>query len=181
MIHYLIGAAGLGLVAWVVGEVAGAFTRLAALVIRTATRLLPDAKADRWQKEWLAELDAVPGLGIVKLRWALNVTAGAGVMAYEARATRPKTRRRSITERLAPQSDELFAIGLILLLVAAYLAQKERTRDASGKRAGAVGRSTLSGSGVRTSRQPDLIVSNPPFGAAVVECKTQPRRPGRNP
>lgn len=164
------------LVFWTVGELARVFPCIGRLLIRTATRLLPSDKQQRYRAEWLAEMDAVPGPGIVKLHFALSVTAGAGVMAYEGRSLRGVRRRKALSTALAPNREELLMFGFVLLLLAFFLMQKERARKEGRPH-------FLLDSGVLhlgSTRQPDAIIEGPD-GIAVIEYKTAPPTRRRRP
>jgi hypothetical protein len=97
------------------------FPWLAERLIRHATGALPAGERERWRTEWLAELEAIPGLGISKLVWAINVTAGVPSL------------RRTLQSRPATASKQsdalLLGFLLIMLFVAWQSIQHERARS----------------------------------------------------
>lgn len=169
MIDVVVSAAVTVVLAWVLGEVLHVFEPLAAALIRSATQLLPSEKAARYRAEWLAEMEAVTGPDIVKVRFALSVTRGAGVMAYEARSTFRVPRRRH-RKALAPQREELFAAGFVLFVIAMLLLLNERARREG--RPHVVFGSRAMGPGAKW--QPDAVIESP-GGRSVIEFKTVAR------
>lgn len=75
MTWILIAIAG-ACIQLVVAEVFDWFPWLAVRIIRFATASLPEQSRARWEAEWLAELDAVPGKGISKVLFALSTVKG---------------------------------------------------------------------------------------------------------
>lgn len=124
------------IVAIVVGKLADQtfhlLRRLSVLLIRFASRLLPPQSQARYRAEWLAELDAVPGPGIVQLRWAVGVSVGAGRMACHARAEDVRSRRKQRGTVFALDSEQLRMLGFLLLLFALYLVYRDRVRKEGG-------------------------------------------------
>jgi lipopolysaccharide/colanic/teichoic acid biosynthesis glycosyltransferase len=57
--------------------------RLAERLIRRAVRRLPSDARDRYLDEWLAELEVVPGRGISKLIWAIQILVRATKVGEE--------------------------------------------------------------------------------------------------
>lgn len=61
----------------VLAELFDWFHRFAELLVRRAARLLPKSDQQRWEREWLAELDALPGKHLSHLLWSGGVWLGA--------------------------------------------------------------------------------------------------------
>jgi lipopolysaccharide/colanic/teichoic acid biosynthesis glycosyltransferase len=56
---------------------------LARRLVRRAVRKLPSDVKDRYLDEWLAELDALPGRGVSKFLWAIQILIGASRVSDE--------------------------------------------------------------------------------------------------
>jgi DNA-binding NarL/FixJ family response regulator len=97
---------------------------LAAWVVRRAARKLPAKHQRRFEEEWLAELTAVPGVMVFKLRFALGVSLRARStsramqgLLLSAPAARMSAVRRSVRLVLA-DDHQVFAEGLGVMLEA---------------------------------------------------------------
>jgi len=97
---------------------------LAAWVVRRAARKLPAKHQRRFEEEWLAELTAVPGAMVFKLRFALGVSLRARStsramqgLPLSAPAARMSAVRRSVRLVLA-DDHRVFAEGLGVMLEA---------------------------------------------------------------
>jgi lipopolysaccharide/colanic/teichoic acid biosynthesis glycosyltransferase len=87
---------------------------LAARAITWATRLLPEEHRERYEEEWLGELEALPTKGVTSLLFALRILAAA---PKTARALSARL-RSPVTKRALDLSTSTF----ILLLIAPGLA-----------------------------------------------------------
>jgi DNA-binding CsgD family transcriptional regulator len=90
------------LLQYVLAEVLGGFLAAARWMVRRSARRLPLPWQRRYEAEWLAELEAVPGSGLRKLMWAAQLRAGAARTAQVLEDT--LARRHETDER--PTSGE---------------------------------------------------------------------------
>ena len=65
------------LIQYALAEVLGGFLVAARGVVRASARRLPAPWRERYEAEWIAELEAVPGSGLLKLVWAAQLRVGA--------------------------------------------------------------------------------------------------------
>jgi hypothetical protein len=76
----------------VVAEVFDWFPWISAKIIRFAAASLPDHFRARWEAEWLAELDAIPGKGISKIVFALSILSGVHRLRMTLETETPRVR-----------------------------------------------------------------------------------------
>jgi lipopolysaccharide/colanic/teichoic acid biosynthesis glycosyltransferase len=113
----LIAIAGAG-IQLVVAEIFDWFPWVSAKIIRFAAASLPDRFGARWEAEWLAELDAVPGKSISKVLFALSVLRGVPRLRMTLDPSAPRI--RSLVG--ARSCDVAFAATALLLLLPIFLA-----------------------------------------------------------
>jgi hypothetical protein len=86
-------------------EAFGWFPWLAERIVRRAVRALPPPEQERYEREWLVELDAVPGPALSKLAFALTVM-------WKTRATSAALRVLAAMEsQKAPDSGAFLVAG----------------------------------------------------------------------
>lgn len=100
---WLLVALAVALVNFVLGEIFNLFPLLAIKVIRAAARRLPPSARRRYEDEWLAELDALTGLRLIKLLWALSVFRGSWALSRQLRSQR---RPQKVARRARADSAE---------------------------------------------------------------------------
>ena len=84
---------------FIVADLFAGLPWLAKQIIRLAARLLPERDRERWEAEWIAESEAVPGRGFLAVLFALGVLVRAPATRA---AVRPDAMRlRSIVIRRA--------------------------------------------------------------------------------
>lgn len=109
------------LVGVTVGEAFDWFPWLAKRVIRRATRMLPKAERPRWEAEWLAELDVVPGR-ISALLFALRVLVLAPRVRRELRPNAPPLSSRAAHRAIGIAVGVMAVATLLPQLVGVALA-----------------------------------------------------------
>ena len=98
----------------VVAELLGWADRLAQRMISRAARGFPECSRSRYENEWLAELEAFPGLGISKMIFAFRVWIGARETRLALNADSPSSRRSDLVAKRALDVI-LSAIALVLV------------------------------------------------------------------
>jgi HD-GYP domain-containing protein (c-di-GMP phosphodiesterase class II) len=125
MIIWIAIAAVTAVVNLVVADLAGWLPRLAELIVRHAVCLLPTREQDRYEDEWLAELDALPGRGISAIVFAFRLFVSARGVGRELVGWRDA----SATSASEPQDGSTSA--LIRALSELETAQAETVRRLS--------------------------------------------------
>jgi lipopolysaccharide/colanic/teichoic acid biosynthesis glycosyltransferase len=103
------------IVNFLVAELFDWFPWLAERLIRRAVRKLPSDARDRYLEEWLAEFHAVPGRGISKLLWAIQILVRASKVCEEILG-RSAGNVGGIAFAAKRVIDRVSATGLLMLL-----------------------------------------------------------------
>ncbi|MBB5913113.1 hypothetical protein BJY24_001980 [Nocardia transvalensis] len=107
----LIGAGGLvggtAVTAVLTEEVTGWSKALPKVIVRSAAKALEAAHRERFEEEWLSELDHVPGGPVSKMAWAAHLWFGRKKTAKEFTATAPQNR---VTIKVPPATASATSI-----------------------------------------------------------------------
>jgi lipopolysaccharide/colanic/teichoic acid biosynthesis glycosyltransferase len=95
---------------------------MARRVITFAARWLPASSQERWETEWLAEMEAVPGRGVSKVLFSLSVLRGAPATRIALDPSAPRLRQLA-GKRIFDVAFASFALVFLapLLLVVSVL------------------------------------------------------------
>jgi ATP/maltotriose-dependent transcriptional regulator MalT len=99
------------LIQYVLAEALGSFLVAARWLVRHSVRRLPLEWRNRYEAEWLAELEAVPGNGLLKLLWAAQLRAGAARTAQVLEDVQARARPEATEERVSFVQEELFSLA----------------------------------------------------------------------
>lgn len=95
----------------IVADLAGWFPWLAERMIRRAVLLLPACEQGRYEDEWLAELDALPGRGISAIIFAFRLSIHAPAVGRETIGSRLARARVSQTKVWPSQVETVFRLA----------------------------------------------------------------------
>jgi hypothetical protein len=112
-----IVAAGLNII---VAEIFDWFPWIARRLTRRAARKLPPDSRERYESEWLAELQALPGRGISSLIFAVRIHIGAPRVRQEITG---RSQRASVSRGMVFKHtfDRLFAFVLLVTFLPVLL------------------------------------------------------------